>query len=65
MPSLRKPLGMILILLIILAWCLLFASQIDRIAALNFWLQIPIYVVAGIIWIFPIRPLLRWMEPKK
>jgi hypothetical protein len=26
------------------------------------WAQTPFYLVAGIVWIFPLKPLLRWME---
>jgi hypothetical protein len=61
-PSWRKPAGMLLILLLIVVWAGLIVSQADHISALPGLVQIPIYVVAGIIWIFPLKPLLRWME---
>jgi len=25
-------------------------------------MQAPIYLIAGIVWILPLKPLLRWME---
>lgn len=61
-PSWRKPVGMILILLLILLWCGIAVTLIDQLSGLNFWLQLPVYVILGIAWIFPIKPLLRWMN---
>ena len=61
-PSWRKPVGMLLILLLILLWCGVAVTLIDQLSGLNFWLQLPAYVVLGIGWIFPIRPLLTWMS---
>jgi len=61
-PSWRKPFGMFLILLLIAVWAgiVLAASPlIERLPALA---QAPIYLVAGIVWILPLKPLLRWME---
>ena len=28
------------------------------------WIKIPFFAVAGIIWIFPLKPLYMWMKPK-
>ena len=64
-PSWRKPFGMILMLLLILLWCGVVVTMMDWISGLNFWLQLPIYIFAGIIWIFPIKPLLLWMNTGK
>lgn len=61
-PSWRKPVGMILILFLILLWCGIAVTLIDYLSGLNFWLQLPAYVILGIGWIFPIRPLLTWMN---
>jgi len=61
-PTWRKPAGMGLILLLILAWAGLVASQAERIGRLPWPLQAIIYFVAGIIWILPLKPLLYWME---
>lgn len=61
-PSWRKPFGMMLILLLIVLWAaiiLALSPWIERLPALA---QAPIYLVAGIIWIIPLKPLLRWME---
>lgn len=24
------------------------------------WIQLPFYAVAGVVWIFPLRPLMKW-----
>lgn len=61
-PSWRKPVGILLILLIILAWAVTVASAAPWIGRLHPLVQAAIYVVAGLIWIVPLKPLLAWME---
>lgn len=61
-PTWRKPAGILAILLLILFWAGLvatFASEIGRWPAL---VQALFYLVTGLIWIAPLKPLLRWME---
>jgi len=64
-PNWRQPFGMILILALILLWSGIVVSMIDWISKLSFWLQLPIYIFAGIVWIFPVKPLLIWMNTGK
>ena len=61
-PTWRKPAGMLAILLLILVWVVLVASFSTQIGALPVWAQALIYLVLGIVWILPLKPLLRWME---
>jgi hypothetical protein len=61
-PTWRQGAGMALILAWIISWCVLVVSIGERISDRPWWVQTPYYVVAGIVWIFPLRPLLRWME---
>ena len=61
-PTWRKPAGMLGILLIILMWAVIVVSASDFIGAQHILVQSVIYLVAGIIWIAPMRPLLIWME---
>jgi hypothetical protein len=61
-PSLRKPFGIFIILLIILVWSIVVASMAPMIGNLHVLAQLPIYLVAGIVWILPLKPLLLWME---
>nr|WP_294816140.1 DUF2842 domain-containing protein [uncultured Sphingomonas sp.] len=60
--SWRKPAGMLAILLLILVWVVLVASFSAEIGALPILVQLVIYVVLGIVWIAPLKPLLLWME---
>lgn len=61
-PSWRKPAGMLLILAIVAGWAVIVASFSGTIGSWPRALQLGVYAVAGIVWIFPMRPLLRWME---
>lgn len=61
-PSWRKPAGMIAILLLILVWVIAVASFSGWIGTLPVLAQLPIYLVLGIVWIAPLKPMLRWME---
>ena len=61
-PSWRKPVGMLAILAIIALWGGLIASFSGTIGTWPRLAQLIFYVLAGIIWIFPVRPLLTWME---
>lgn len=61
-PSWRKPVGMFMILglIALLGW--LIGSFSHILAQLHWALQLPVYLIAGIVWIAPLKPLLRWME---
>ncbi len=64
-PNWRMPVGILLILFLILIWSGVVVSLIDQIGMVNFWLQILIYIIAGIAWIFPVRPIMIWMNTGK
>jgi hypothetical protein len=61
-PSGRKLAGIAAIMALILIWALLVASLAGTVGAWPVLVQALFYLVTGIIWIFPLRPLLRWME---
>ena len=61
-PSWRKPAGVFAILAIIAIWCVIIASLSPRIGGWPWGAQALFYLVAGIAWIAPLKPLLRWME---
>ncbi|MCW2395073.1 MULTISPECIES: DUF2842 domain-containing protein [unclassified Sphingobium] len=61
-PSWRKPAGMFAILGIIAVWAAIIGSFSEQIARWPGALQLVFYVIVGIIWIFPTRPILVWME---
>ncbi len=61
-PSWRKPFGMLMLLALITVWAalvLLASPWIERLPGLA---QALVYLVAGIVWILPLKPMLRWME---
>lgn len=61
-PSWRKPVGMIAILALIGIWTFIVVSASIYIGQLHILLQAVIYLIAGVVWIAPLRPLLIWME---
>lgn len=61
-PSWRKPAGIFLILAYIGAWIGVIASFSGTIGECPVLLQALFYLVAGIAWIAPLKPLLRWIE---
>lgn len=61
-PSWRKPVGVIGILAYLTAWVVGIASFADHTARLPVLVQLLLYLVAGIAWILPLKPALRWME---
>ena len=61
-PSGRKLAGIFLILLLIALWALLVASLSGWVGDWPVLVQAVFYLVTGMIWIAPMKPLLRWME---
>lgn len=61
-PTWRKPAGMALIMLLITVWAILVASLSGIVGDLPWPVQAAFYLTAGIVWILPLKPLLRWME---
>lgn len=64
-PTWRQPFGIALILAWIAGWCVAVASVGALIAQAPWWAQTPYYLIAGLVWILPLKPLLRWMETGK
>jgi Protein of unknown function (DUF2842) len=61
-PSWRKPVGMFLMILLIFVWSLIVLVATPHILTLHWALQAVFFATAGTVWIFPLRPLLSWME---
>ena len=61
-PSWRKPAGIFAILALIAVWAMLVASLSATVGEWPILIQAIFYLVAGIAWILPLKPLLRWME---
>ncbi|MGJ3648869.1 DUF2842 domain-containing protein [Sphingomonas sp. GlSt437] len=64
-PSWRKPAGMFIILALIAVWAALIAALADVLVGWPTLAQLGFYALTGVIWIAPLKPLLRWMETGK
>ena len=61
-PSWRRAAGIAAILLLIVVWAILVASLSALVGRWPILLQALFYLVAGIAWIAPLKPLLRWSQ---
>ncbi len=61
-PSWRKPVGMLAIMVLITVWVFLIVSLSGYIGQIHILAQAVVYLIAGIVWIAPLRPLMIWME---
>jgi predicted membrane channel-forming protein YqfA (hemolysin III family) len=61
-PSPRKLAGIALILLLIAVWAAFVASMARIVGTWPILIQTPFYLVMGIIWIIPLKPLVRWIQ---
>ena len=61
-PSARKLAGIAIIVLLIVAWAAFVASLARIVGGWPILVQAPFYLVMGLAWILPLRPLVRWIE---
>jgi predicted membrane channel-forming protein YqfA (hemolysin III family) len=61
-PSYRKLVGIVLILLLIVVWAAFVASLAQIVGRWPILIQAPFYLVMGIVWIIPLKPLVRWIQ---
>lgn len=61
-PSFRKLAAIVLILLLIALWAALVVSLAGIIGTFPVIVQAGFYLVMGLAWILPLKPLLRWSE---
>ena len=61
-PSYRTLAGIGLILLLIAVWAALVASLAQIVGHWPVIAQTPFYLVMGLAWILPLKPLVRWMQ---
>lgn len=61
-PNGRKLAGIAIILALIAAWALLVESLAGTVGRWNVLGQALFYLVTGLIWIAPLKPLIRWIE---
>ena len=61
-PSWRRGVGIAFIMLLILIWAVLVASLSAVVGQWPVLVQALFYLVMGIAWIIPLKPLVRWMQ---
>lgn len=61
-PSGRKLAGIALILLLIVFWAAFVASLAPWVGRWPILVQAAFYLIVGIAWIIPLKPLVRWMQ---
>jgi predicted membrane channel-forming protein YqfA (hemolysin III family) len=61
-PSYRKLVGIALILLLIVLWAAFVASLARIVGRWPILVQALFYLVMGIVWIIPLKPLVRWIQ---
>ena len=61
-PSWRRVAGIFFILALITLWCILIVSLSEVVGGWPVLAQAVFYLVAGIAWMLPLKPVLAWME---
>ena len=61
-PSLRKPFGVLLLIVLIAVYAAVAVAVAEPGTRLHVLLQLPVWILLGIAWVFPARPLVRWIE---
>lgn len=61
-PTWRKPVGALAIIALIVVWAVLVTSLSSVIGSWHWTGQLVFYVVTGVVWILPLKPMLVWME---
>lgn len=61
-PRPRPAIAIFMILGVIAVWAALVASVSDTVTRWPALVQLIFYIIAGIVWILPLKPILRWGE---
>ncbi len=61
-PSARKLAGIGLVLLLIVIWATFVASLAQVVGQWPIIVQAAFYLFMGIVWIIPLKPLVRWIQ---
>jgi hypothetical protein len=61
-PNWRKGAGIAAIILLIFFWAVLIATFSSTLGRWPVLVQALFYLIAGIVWIAPLKPLLRWTQ---
>ena len=58
----RTIIGVFAVIALIAIWALLITALANQIAPWPIWAQSMFYLVAGLAWLLPLKPLLVWMN---
>lgn len=61
-PRPRPAIAIFMILGVIAVWAALVASVSDTVTRWPALVQLIFYIIAGVVWILPLKPILRWGE---
>ena len=60
-PNARSLIGTLAIIAIIVVWAFVVVSLIERAGNWTVLAQMAAFLIAGLVWVLPVRPLLTWM----
>ncbi|WP_439533965.1 DUF2842 domain-containing protein [Polymorphobacter sp.] len=61
-PSWRKPVGVLALIAYIVIYAVLVASAADWLSTLPTALMVGAYLILGLAWVLPLKPLFVWMN---
>lgn len=61
-PSFRKLAGIAIIVALIVLWAAFVASLAPIVGKWPVLAQAPYYLVVGVVWVIPLKPLIRWIQ---
>ncbi|WP_337925385.1 DUF2842 domain-containing protein [Croceicoccus gelatinilyticus] len=61
-PTWRKPVGIIALVIAMMLYVGLVVTLIEPISRWHVLLQVPVYLVLGVVWLLPLKRFLIWME---
>jgi hypothetical protein len=64
-PRIKKLIGTIVMVIFVGFYALLIAGLAPRVlTGASKWVELGFYIIAGLAWVIPLLPLIRWMEKK-
>ena len=64
-PHIRRPLGIIALIIGIFAYALFAVWLFEPVGRLHPLLQLPVWALLGVAWVFPLKPVIIWIETGK
>ncbi len=61
-PSWRKPVGVLALLAWLIIYALIIVTMADTLNALPTFFKVAAYLVFGLAWVLPLKPLFIWMN---